>query len=436
MAPRLPQADVNLGGRAGASGMGGEGEEEAPLQWADFHLLAKAFRWASCQVHKRCPQPPRESCALPLRPSHAHLPACPLPRSVSTPLRPPPPPPRPRRRVVVDGVINNSSGWRQKVLSLAERQAASSRAATANAASLWRHRAARLGRRSQSSGTRAATATAEGGTGSKPGSAAAAPSARQLGREESDMLAGAVSAEATPRAGLGGTDIVVDESPRERGAQAGVLKASSTAAPPAQQAQHAAVQQAQAAAAPQRQMSPIVQQLMSRLRSNAAAAADAGATGSEQQALAALRTVSGSFPNSRPGTAGQTGAAPSPLSRAASTAVAGSAVASGGASSAHGAKLSQRWLSRCGPSMQSMSRPAGQGRPPCTPSMSAFAGGSASEQAVADSTEIAAEAGQAPIAEADDEADAVLGGPDAEPTSTADTSGGPADGSPGNAMFD
>ncbi|PRW50910.1 putative calcium-binding CML20 [Chlorella sorokiniana] len=77
----LMQADVNLGGQAGG---GGDAEDEPPLQWTDFHLLAKAFR----------------------------------------------------RRVVVNGVINNSAGWREKVLSLAERQAANSRAATANAASL------------------------------------------------------------------------------------------------------------------------------------------------------------------------------------------------------------------------------------------------------------------------------------------------------------
>lgn len=211
------------------------------------------------------------------------------------------------------------------------------------------------------------------------------------------MLAGAVSAEATPRAGLGGTDIVVDESPREQAGQDVSAHSSGTdgsGLQVVQQAQHAAVQQARQAAAaaqPQRQMSPIVQQLVSRLRSNAAAAADAGATGSEQQALAALRTISGSMGRSRPGSASHA-AVPSPLSRAASRAVAGTAAASNAAansvtaassgfSSADGGKLSQRWLSHPGLSLQScLSRPAGQGQPqeqpPGTPAVSAFAGGS------------------------------------------------------------
>lgn len=87
---RLPQADVNLGGRSGAGGTGGEGEEEAPLQWADFHLLAKAFRWASCQAHTGCPRPlGRQSHnPQPLCPSHAHR--SPYPSD----LRPPPSAPR------------------------------------------------------------------------------------------------------------------------------------------------------------------------------------------------------------------------------------------------------------------------------------------------------------------------------------------------------
>ena len=49
-APRihsLLQADVNLGGRAGAGGTSNAGDEEPLLQWTDFHLLAKAFRCAA-----------------------------------------------------------------------------------------------------------------------------------------------------------------------------------------------------------------------------------------------------------------------------------------------------------------------------------------------------------------------------------------------------
>lgn len=343
--------------------------------------------------------------------------------------------------MVVDGVINNSAGWRAKVLSLAQRQAANSRAATANAASMWRHRAARLGRKGEGSGSsRCATAAVEGADGSKPGSAlpalpaSSAPSARQLGREESNMLAGAVSAETTPRAGLAGTDIVVDDSPREQGGQDDNNAMSRTDnESPAQHAQHAAVQLARqaAAAAPQRQMSPIVQQLVSRLRSNAAAAADAGATGSERQALAALRTVSGSMSRSRPESAGH-GAALSPLSRAASGAVAAMPAAK---PSADGGKLSQRWLSRTGPSglaLQScLSRPAvqerPQERPTCTPGMSAFDGGSASE-AAADT-----EAGQPLLPEAADATPAghaSLGESDAESADAANTALNTTDGRP------
>lgn len=40
----LLQADVNLGGRAGAGGTGNKADAEPQLQWTDFHLLAKAFR--------------------------------------------------------------------------------------------------------------------------------------------------------------------------------------------------------------------------------------------------------------------------------------------------------------------------------------------------------------------------------------------------------
>ena len=343
--------------------------------------------------------------------------------------------------MVVDGVINNSAGWREKVLSLAQRQAANSRAATANAASMWRHRAARLGRKGEGSGSsRGATAAADEADGSKPGSAlpalpaSSAPSARQLGREESDMLAGAVSAEATPRAGLVGSDVVVDDSPREQCEPGGKHATSSTGnASPSQQAQHAAVQLARqaAAAAPQRQMSPIVQQLVSRLRSNAAAAADAGATGSEQQALAALRTVSGSMSCSRPGSAGH-GAAPSPLSRAASGAVVAMPASK---SSADGGKLSRRWLSRPGPSglamLSCLSRPAVQERPqeqpPCTPGMSAFDGGSVSE-AAADT-----EAVQLLLPEPADAipaGHAALGESDAESADAADAALNTTDGSP------
>lgn len=373
---------------------------------------------------------------------------------------------------MVEGVINNSAGWREKVLSLAEKQAANSRAATANAASLWRHRAARLGRKGGGAGTRVGTAAAEVGGGSKPGtaasaaSAASAGSARQVGGEDSDMLAGAVSAEATPRDGLAGTDIVVDESPRERagqGATAHSSGAGGSALQVAQQAQHAAVQQARQAAAaqPLRQMSPIVQQLVSRLRSNAAAAADAGATGSEQQALAALRTVSGSMGRSRPGSASH-GAAPSPLSRAASSAVAGTAAASSagatsaaagtGVSSADGSKLSQRWLSRPGLSLRScLSRPAGQGQPqgqpPGTPAMSAFAGGSFSAAGASAGSDIGSGNasmpgnGQGPVPEDAGGAGAVSTGPDQSdddvPEHTeAEGAMEPADGSPGGGTFD
>ena len=39
----LLQQEVNLGGSGRGDGGGGE-EQEAPLNWSDFHLLAKAFR--------------------------------------------------------------------------------------------------------------------------------------------------------------------------------------------------------------------------------------------------------------------------------------------------------------------------------------------------------------------------------------------------------
>lgn len=81
--------------------------------------------------------------------------------------------------MVIDGVISNAAAWRQKVLSLAERQAASSRAAATGAAAVWKLRAQQL---RQGAGVGGVLATPNAASGQAV-----------AGDELSDMLGGAVN---------------------------------------------------------------------------------------------------------------------------------------------------------------------------------------------------------------------------------------------------
>ncbi|EFN56707.1 hypothetical protein CHLNCDRAFT_144085 [Chlorella variabilis] len=155
----LLQQEVNLGGSGRGDGGGGE-EQEAPLNWSDFHLLAKAFR----------------------------------------------------RRVVLDGVINCTEGWREKVAALAERRAASSHAGAVTAASVWRHRVQRLAQAQPASGQGAGTA--QGPDAGAEAAAGMLPSTG--GGDGGDALCGAISAGPTPRSACG-SDIRVDAEEEGRG---------------------------------------------------------------------------------------------------------------------------------------------------------------------------------------------------------------------------
>ncbi|PSC73818.1 ef hand family [Micractinium conductrix] len=153
-----------------------------------------------------------------------------------------------RRRVVVDGVIADKAGWRSKVLALAERQAVTSQAAASSAAAVWKRRAAQL-----------ALKTGDGQQAVPSGQEGAQPA--QLAGGAADMLSGVFSAGPTPRGGIG-PDIAVDAEEEEEEAAApaaaGDVQALAAASPTTSTAPATA------------QLSPIVQELLSRMRTNAA----------------------------------------------------------------------------------------------------------------------------------------------------------------------
>lgn len=95
-----------------------------------------------------------------------------------------------RRRVVLDGVINCTEGWREKVAALAERRAASSHAGAVTAASVWRHRVQRLAQAQPASGQGAGTA--QGPDAGAEAAAGMLPSTG--GGDGGDALCGAISA--------------------------------------------------------------------------------------------------------------------------------------------------------------------------------------------------------------------------------------------------
>ncbi|KAL4447937.1 hypothetical protein ABPG75_005156 [Micractinium tetrahymenae] len=232
----LMQQEVNLGGgwastqagfgrggagsrpgtAAAAAAAGKSAEAEPELSWGDFHLLAKAFR----------------------------------------------------RRKVVDGIIEDSAGWRQKVLALAERRAQTARTAAVSAASVWRHRALRLQQQQQQDAH-----AAEGGAAAAEARIRAPCSAAPATAGEGDMLAGAISAGPTPR-GDCGPDIVIDEKQQKEEEQ-GKKEGQVGSAPAGASGEPSPAQAAAASLPQQRQLSPIVQQLLSRLRANAVEAGQA-----------------------------------------------------------------------------------------------------------------------------------------------------------------
>ena len=206
------RARQGRGGAAGGAPAAAAAAEAGELSWDDFHLLAKAFRCGGVcgpAVESRSAWPERARAGCCLRRARARPPAT-LRQSPATLLAPTPrlrPLPHPlRRRAVVDGVIANEKGWREKVLALAERQAAASRASAASAAALWKHRAQRLQQRPATAAQGGAGGPADGGAGgggagAPAGPGAAAPRSQRgsrAGQEASELLDGAFSAGAVP----------------------------------------------------------------------------------------------------------------------------------------------------------------------------------------------------------------------------------------------